>query len=62
MNVLEKTKQLINASEIPVHKMAVEANVSPDWVYKVRSGRMPSPAHDKVVRIYEYLSGRKLEV
>jgi hypothetical protein len=62
MNILDKTIQLVKDSEVPVYKMAVEAAVSPAWIYKLRSGRMPTPAHDKVVRLYEYLSGRRLEV
>lgn len=62
--LLEKTKQLL--AERPRYKtyalIASEIGVSEYWILNLVTGKMPEPSVVKVQKLYEYLSGHKLNV
>ena len=59
---IEKTLRLLKDSQLQKERIAVETGTTCSWLYLFQRGGMADPGYKKVKRLYEYLSGRKLEV
>lgn len=61
MDYLEKTQDMLKTTEQPKERIAVECNISLGSVYTImRPGS--NPGYRNLKAVYEYLSGRKMEV
>lgn len=61
MDVYDRTQQLLKNTDIPATRIAADTNLSMSTIYKLRRG-VPYPKYASVKAVYEYLSGRRLEV
>lgn len=61
MTPLEKTVQLLRESKLPKERIAADTSISLTTVYAIMR-QDGDPSYSKVARLYEYLSGRRLEV
>lgn len=61
MDAYQKTRQLLHESKLPPERIAADTNLSMATIYKMKRG-VASPTYSNLCRVYEYLSGRKLEV
>lgn len=61
-----RTQELLQTTNIPMAKICVDTGLTLGWLMNVRYGRgkkPPSiPSVDKAERLYEYLSGKQLDV
>lgn len=61
-----KTRELLIATNIPIAKISVDTGLTLGWLMNARYGRgkkgPPVPSVDKAERLYEYLSGKTLEL
>lgn len=54
--------RLLTKTEIPFRVIAEDCNVSMRWLYDMQVGRFSKdPGIRKTLRVYEYLSGRKVK-
>lgn len=62
--LLTKTKELLKYTEKPAARICEEAQVSYPWLMALKGNHNGTkyPAVDKIERLYECLSGKKLEV
>ena len=58
--LLDKTKLLLKQSMLEPVVIAAGANVSYDWLIKIKSDKIKDPSVHKVQAVYEYLSERPL--
>ncbi len=58
--LLDKTKLLLKQSMLEPVVIAAGANVSYDWLIKLKSDKIKDPSVNKVQAVYEYLSERPL--
>lgn len=58
--LLDKTKLLLKQSMLEPVEIAAGANVSYDWLIKLKSDKIKDPSVNKVQAVYEYLSERPL--
>ena len=58
--LLDKTKLLLKQSMLEPVVIAAVANVSYDWLIKLKSDKIKDPSVNKVQAVYEYLSERPL--
>ena len=61
MDYLEKTRELLGRSDKSKLKIAADCDVSMKFVYALTRADA-DPTHSRLKRVYEYLSGRKMEV
>lgn len=62
MNLYDRTVQLLIESTQRPEKIASEVGVSQSWLIMIKRHGMKDPSIHKIIRLYEYLSGRKVEV
>jgi|GEM_PF-6748799 len=60
MDYLEKTRKMINDSSMPKDEIAKACGVSHTYVYNIAKP-WSDPGYSRLKRIYEYLSGEKME-
>lgn len=61
--LLEKTKELLRNTSIPMERVAVDTGINVYTITRIRGKAHKSvPAVDTCEKIYEYLSGKELEV
>ena len=60
MDYLEKTRDMIQKSAIPKDEIARACGVSTPYIYNL-SKSWVDPGYSRLKRIYEYLSGEKME-
>lgn len=65
--LMARTMELLASTNKTTPEICMGAKVSPAWLNTIKygmgkRGRIRSPAVDKVERLYEYLSGKKLDV
>ena len=58
--LLDKTKLLLKQSMLEPVVIAAGANVSYDWLIKLKSDKIKDPSVNKVQAVYEYRSERPL--
>lgn len=58
------TRAMLLKTTIPVVQIAADCDLSYPWLmrYKGRFGETEMPSVDKIERLYEYLSGKRLEI
>ena len=57
-----RTLELLKEKGIPLHVIYKETDLPFYWLKKFRSQEIKEPSVNRVQRLYEYLSGRKLAV
>lgn len=61
-----RTRELLIASPIPIAQISIDTGLSLGWLMNAKYGRgklpPPTPSVDKAERLYEYLSGKTLEL
>lgn len=59
-----KTRELLLHSEIRSERIAADCEVTMAWLMRFRSkfGETEAPSVDRIERLYEYLSGKVIEV
>lgn len=57
-----RTLELLQASDKSLPLIYKETDIPFYWLRKFSSGTVPNPSVNRVQRLYEYLSGKKLEV
>lgn len=57
----DEVARLLTSTEIPLRVVAVECDVSQRYVYDLAKGKYADPGVEKTLRVYEYLSGRKVK-
>jgi hypothetical protein len=60
--LLNKTRELLKESKIPLERIAVDTGLSYAFVQKLKGASYSIPAVDKTETLYEYLSGKQLEL
>jgi hypothetical protein len=60
--LLQRTRALLNADRRPYHVIAAESGLPVYWLRKVAWGEIRAPGVDRVQKLYEFLSNRKLIV
>ncbi len=58
----EATRKLLLDTPIPVMRISKELKISYVWMMKFRNGEIQDPGANRVQSLWEYLSGRDLEV
>ncbi len=59
MNWHQKTLALLNATAIPLCKIAKDNGVSVDWLSRFKRGVIPEPGIGKVQKVHDYLVRRR---
>jgi hypothetical protein len=62
MDPLERTSELIKRTELPFARISAETGVSINLLYRMKNMDGSKFTYHRVKSVYEYLSGRKLEV
>lgn len=62
--LLNKTIKLLQETDIPLNTIVRETNLTYPWLTRLRGqyDAKASPAVDKIETLYEFLSGKQLEV
>ena len=61
MDHLEKTQQLLKVTEMPKERIAADCGIALGSVYGIMKPKA-NPGFRNLKAVYEYLSGRKMEV
>lgn len=60
--LLRRTYELLDAAEITLPELYAQTGVPFYWLRKFRNREVKYPSVNRVQRLYEHLSGRKLKV
>ena len=60
--LLDRVKELLSSCGKSVNQVAVESGLPYYWVQSVRFNKGIDPAVSRTIKLYEYLTGKKLEV
>ena len=58
----EKTIELLRESPKPLPKIAKDCNLKERWLYHLKNDYWDDPGVLKIERLYEYLSGKSLNL
>jgi hypothetical protein len=59
-NLMQRTATMLKADERSTFDIAKESKLPFYWLRKFRSGAMKNPSVNRVQKLYEHLTGRKL--
>lgn len=62
LSLLVRTRELIRASDTPLLTIYKESGISFYWLKKFRDNEIKDPSVNRVQKLYEYLTGKELEV
>jgi hypothetical protein len=62
LSLMSKTLELLHADSRGLAVISVTADVPYHWLEQFRRGIIKNPSVNRVQALYEFLSGRKLEV
>lgn len=58
----EKTLKLLEISEFTTQQIADGSSLPYDWLVGIRYDRIKNPSVNRIQKLYEFLSGKKLPV
>jgi hypothetical protein len=53
--LLTKTRELLAATEIPLHQIATESQLGYEWLRKFKADLIPDPSVNRVQILHDYL-------
>lgn len=61
-SLLQRTLELLKTTDETIPQIYVDTQLPFYWLQSLREGRIKNPSVNRVQRLYEHLSGKKLEV
>jgi len=58
----EKTITLLDQCDTSIQEISEKSGLPYDWLVSVKYRRIQAPSVDRIQRLYEYLTGKKLPV
>jgi hypothetical protein len=60
--LLEKTVHLLKTRKVSCNQIFLDTKLPPNWIWCVEIGRIKAPSVQRIQKLYEYLSGKKLKI
>lgn len=61
-SLLQRTLELLKTTDETIPQIYVDTELPFYWLQSLREGRIKNPSVNRIQRLYEHLSGKKLEV
>lgn len=61
-SLFQRTLELLKTTDETIPQIYVDTQLPFYWLQSLREGRIKNPSVNRIQRLYEHLSGKKLEV
>lgn len=62
LSLMAKTQALLKASKISYPQIFLDTSIEITWLSRFANGGTPNPSVNRVQKLYEYLTGKRLQV